>query len=163
MDTVGRDTLRGLGAGAAGTVTLNIVTYADMVLRGRPPSSTPQRIAANLARWLGLLPPADVPGGNPPRAQHREEGFGALMGYATGLGVGALYGVLQPRVNLPLVAGGLAAGMLAEAASDGTAIVIAGSNPKTWGLSGWLEDIISHAAYGLRVALVDRAQRARRR
>lgn len=161
MNTLGRDALRGLGAGAAGTVTLNIVTYADMALRGRPASSTPQKISATLARWLGLLPAAEVPGGNPPQAQHREIAVGALMGYATGLGVGALYGVLQPRVNLPLVAGGLAAGMLAESASDGTAIVIAGSNPKTWGLSGWLEDIIPHAAYGLMVALVYRALRER--
>lgn len=162
MNSVVRDALRGLGAGAAGTVTLNVITYADMAVRGRPPSSTPQQIAANMARWVGLLPPADVPGGNPPQARHREAGIGALMGYATGLGVGALYGVLQPRVNLPLVVGGLAAGMLAEAASDGTAIAIAGSNPKTWGWSGWLEDIIPHAAYGLMVALVFRALRERR-
>lgn len=161
MNTMGRDALRGLGAGAAGTVTLNIITFADMALRGRPSSSTPKKITATVARWLGLLPPADVPGGNPPQAQHREEGIGALMGYATGLGVGALYGVLQPRVNLPLVAGGLAAGLLAEAASDGTAIVIAGSDPKTWGVAGWLEDIIPHAAYGLMVALVFRALRDR--
>ena len=56
MNIVGRDALRGLGAGAAGTVTLNIITYADMALRGRPSSSTPQQIAANLARRLGLLP-----------------------------------------------------------------------------------------------------------
>ena len=83
------------------------------------------------------------------------------MGYATGLGVGVLYGILQPRINLPLVVGGLAAGMLAEAASDSTAIAIAGSNPKTWGLSGWLEDVSPHAAYGLMVALVYRALRER--
>lgn len=162
MNTVVRDALRGLGAGAAGTVTLNVITYGDMAIRGRPASSTPQRIAANMARWVGLLPPADMPGSNPPQAQHRETAVGALMGYATGLGVGALYGVLQPRINLPLIAGGLAAGMLAEAASDGTAIAIAGSNPKTWGWSGWLEDIIPHAAYGLMVALVFRALRERR-
>ncbi|HEX6799884.1 MAG TPA: hypothetical protein VF116_19390 [Ktedonobacterales bacterium] len=161
MTAVLRDALRGLGAGAAGTVTLNIVTYGDMALRGRPPSSTPQHIAATLARWARLLPLEDVPGSNPPQAQHRETAFGALMGYATGLGVGALYGVLQPRVNLPLVVGGLAAGMLTEAASDSTAIAIAGSNPKTWGLSGWLEDLIPHAAYGLMVALVYRALRER--
>ena len=161
MSTIRRDALRGLGAGAAGTVTLNIITYADMAIRGRPASSTPQQIAETLARWAGLLPPADVPGGNPPQAQHRATAIGALMGYATGLGVGTLYGVLQPRINLPLVAGGLAAGLLAEAASDGTAIAIAGSNPKTWGLTGWLEDIIPHAAYGLMVALVYRALRER--
>ena len=83
------------------------------------------------------------------------------MGYATGLGVGALYGVLQPRINLPLAAGGLVAGLLAEAASDGTAIAFAGSNPRTWGLGGWLEDVIPHAAYGLMVALVYRALRDR--
>lgn len=161
MHAMARDALRGLGAGAAGTVTLNIITYGDIALRGRPPSSTPQRIAANLARRVGLLPPEDAPGANPPKAQHREAAVGALMGYATGLGVGTLYGILQPRINLPLILGGLAAGTLAEAASDGSAIAIAGSNPRTWGWSGWLADIIPHAAYGLMVALVYRALRGR--
>lgn len=161
MNTVVRDALRGVGAGAAGTVTLNVITYGDMALRGRPASAAPQQIAANMARWVGLLPPADVPGGNPPEAQHRETAVGALLGYATGLGVGALYGILQPRINLPLIAGGLAAGLLVEAASDSTAIAIGGSDPKTWGISGWLEDVIPHAAYGLMVALVYRALRDR--
>ena len=35
--------LRGAAAGAAGTTALNVVTYLDMAVRGRPASSTPER------------------------------------------------------------------------------------------------------------------------
>ena len=36
-----RGALFGVVAGAMGTVALNIATYADMAIRGRPPSSAP--------------------------------------------------------------------------------------------------------------------------
>ena len=35
--------LRGAAAGAAGTTALNVVTYLDMAIRGRPASDTPER------------------------------------------------------------------------------------------------------------------------
>ncbi|MCP9968874.1 hypothetical protein LUX57_29935 [Actinomadura madurae] len=40
---------RGLAAGAAGTTALNLVTYLDMAVRGRPASSTPEQSVERLA------------------------------------------------------------------------------------------------------------------
>lgn len=53
MNPIARDMLPGLGAGAMGTVMINIVAYADMAImaiRWRAPSYMPQQIAANMGR-----------------------------------------------------------------------------------------------------------------
>jgi hypothetical protein len=63
------------------------------------------------------------------------------MGYATGLTVGALYGLARPaigKLSLPLA--GLALGAVAMAA-----VATGATDPKTWGTSGWLADIVPHA------------------
>jgi hypothetical protein len=39
----------GAAAGAAGTTALNAATYRDMVVRARPPSTTPERTVDRLA------------------------------------------------------------------------------------------------------------------
>lgn len=86
----------GLIAGAVGTVTLNVVTYADMAIRARQSSSMPAKAAGKLAEKTGM------PLGNEEEATHRRQGLGALLGFATGLGVGAAYGLLRSRVHVPL-------------------------------------------------------------
>jgi hypothetical protein len=70
---------RGVLAGLAGTTALNAVTYADMVLRGRPPSSAPERMAGELARRSGVAIP-----GTAEQRQNRLPALGALAGAATG-------------------------------------------------------------------------------
>ena len=49
-----RDILFGTLAGAAGTVALNIATYADMAIRGRPSSQTPAKVAEKIAAGAGV-------------------------------------------------------------------------------------------------------------
>ncbi len=46
--------MAGLIVGAVGTTALNVVTYADMVLRGRPASETPAKVAGILAGKVGV-------------------------------------------------------------------------------------------------------------
>jgi len=46
--------VKGLIAGAAGTAALNIATYGDMTLRGRPSSTAPAELAGILADKVGL-------------------------------------------------------------------------------------------------------------
>src|SRR3954468_1758615 len=75
--------LRGAAAGAAGTTALNIVTYLDMALRGRPASTTPDRTVERLAGTAHL----SIPGEGERRAS-RVEGLGALTGLVAGVGVG---------------------------------------------------------------------------
>src|SRR5437868_4585404 len=87
-------TLRGLIAGAAGTVALDIATYADIAIRGRPSSSAPSRMVSRIANTLHL--PLSSAGGHDDKqvAQQRESGLGALLGYINGLGSGVGYGLL---------------------------------------------------------------------
>ncbi len=149
--SIGRDTLRGLAAGATGTVALNVATYADIAIRGRPSSGTPAKVAGTLAESTGINL---APNGNAETAEHRKSGIGALMGYVTGLGIGAAYGVVRPRLagaSIPLA--GAVLGLAAMAASDVPATVTGATDPRTWGTSGWLADLIPHLAYGVVTAL----------
>lgn len=167
------DVLMGAAAGAVGTVTLNIVTYGDMAVRGRPPSHMPAKVAATLTRMVGIdvfsgwsgassrQPASDQAAA---KAEHRAVGLGRLMGFATGLGVGAAYGALRPRLrHLPGPVAGAALGLIAMAATDGPMTVLGLTNPTQWGWSGWLEDVIPHLAYGLVTAVAFQAFVGRRR
>ena len=46
--------LAGIVAGAAGTVAINIATYVDMLVRGRPASTLPAKVARKIADEIGL-------------------------------------------------------------------------------------------------------------
>ena len=79
-------TLRGIVAGAMGTVALNIATYADMAARGRSSSSAPSKMIDKVAKQIHLpLSPQGV-GAQDETTQNRESGLGALLGYVNGLG-----------------------------------------------------------------------------
>jgi hypothetical protein len=84
----------GVAAGAVGTVALNVTTYADMALRGRPASSAPAQVAGKLAGKAGI----DLSGEHE-AAQNRKSWLGALSGYAVGLGVGTAYGLIRPLLG----------------------------------------------------------------
>ncbi len=149
-----REALAGTVSGAAGTVALNVATYADMVIRGRPSSQVPAKVAGALTDQLGISLANGDADHNAEVAKNRRNGLGALMGYVTGLGVGTLYGALRPRlgsVSVPLAS--VALGLAAMTASDAPAVTTHATDPKTWGLSGWLSDLLPHLAYGLATAL----------
>jgi len=95
-DGVATRLLWGAAAGAAGTTALNAVTYLDMLLRGRPASEVPGKAAGILADRLGIaaLRSADASDA----ADARRQGMGALLGYATGVGVGVAYGLVAAAV-----------------------------------------------------------------
>src|SRR5258706_14304525 len=113
-----------------------------MLIRGRPSSDVPAQVADKLAQRVGVDLAADAGGcggegkdGAAAQAQEqgRLSGLGALMGYATGLTVGALYGLARPasgKLSLPLA--GLALGGVAMACSDVPAVATGATDPKTW-------------------------------
>lgn len=147
-----RTLLMGTAAGAVGTVALNITTYADMVIRGRPSSDTPTQVAGKLTdkAGLGLAAKAE----DDEQAQNRLSGAGSLLGYVTGLGVGTVYGAFHlgaGKVPLPLAALGLAA--TAMAGSDVPTAAFGVSDPSTWPASSWAADIVPHLVYGIATAL----------
>lgn len=147
-----RETLIGASAGALGTVALNIVTYADMVLRARPASTVPARTAGRLAERADIDLAPDQQDGED-TVQNRTQGLGALLGFLTGLGVGAGYGLLRSYVSLSKPVASLALGAAAMAGSDVPATVVGATNPKKWGAESWVSDIVPHLAYGIVTAV----------
>lgn len=151
MTRILKNIIAGLAAGAIGTLILNVVTYADMLVRGRSSSGVPAQLAGVIGEMAHIEQIAkDV---EEPQAQNRRTATGALMGYATGLGIGLAYGSLRAAGRpAPVPLSGLALGGAAMAASDVPATVAGVTNPKQWGMSGWMSDIVPHVAYGLATA-----------
>lgn len=88
--------LRGAAAGAAGATALNVVTYLDMAVRGRPASSTPGDTVERLAATTHLT----VPGDGATRTS-RVEALGALTGLVAGIGVEACSGSPELPASAP--------------------------------------------------------------
>jgi hypothetical protein len=136
--------LRGAAAGAAGTTALNVVTYLDMVVRGRGASSTPERTVEELAERAHVPIP-----GNGDTREHRLQGLGALTGLAAGVGVGLLAGLVRaagfrphPLVGTLLTTAGVLV------AANGPMTVLGVTDPRTWSTTDWLSDLVPHLAYG---------------
>jgi hypothetical protein len=147
----------GMAAGACGTVALNVATYLDMAVRGRPSSDVPGKVAEKVATGVGisaLSAPAssgaDAAARQKEQASSRRSGAGALMGYVVGLGVGAGYGAVRPLLGkVPAPAAGLLLGAAAMASSDVPSVKLGVTDPRQWGTAGWLADLLPHLAYGL--------------
>jgi hypothetical protein len=144
--------LKGVIAGAAGTAALNIVTYLDMAIRARPASELPAKMAGNLADK------ANVSLGDEESATNRTQGLGPLLGYMTGIGWGLAYGALADGlrrlgVRLPWPAAAIGLGAAVMAGSDVPLVAQGLTDPKAWGMSGWLADAIPHLAYGAATAV----------
>ncbi len=113
--------------GAAGTTTLNVITYLDIAVRGRATSSTPERTVEAMARLFGLT----VPGSGDVLA-NRISGLGALTGYAAGIGMGVILGVAYALGWRP---GLLVASAIALIGTNGPMTVLGVTDPLTWSLA----------------------------
>lgn len=151
-----RRAFHGLIAGAAGSATLNIITYLDMLGRARPSSSVPADTAQAIAETAGVELSAD----DESSTQARRTAAGSLMGYGAGLGVGTLYGVVEDAVpDLPLPIAGAMLGAAAMLASDVPATVTGSTDPGDWTPQSWMADIVPHLGYGLATVAVYRTLR----
>lgn len=145
-----RTVLLGAAAGAAGTTALNAVTYLDMALRARPASSTPEKTVEELSRRAGLR----VPGQGDDR-DNRVSALGALTGIAAGVGTGVLLGVARAAGFRPggaLTAAAATAAVLV--ASNGPMTAVGVTDPRSWGATDWVSDLIPHVAYAATTAAV---------
>ena len=139
----------GAVAGAAGTTALNMTTYLDMAVRGRPSSGVPSQVVGTLAENTGISL------GDEETAENRKSGLGALLGYFTGLGWGIVYGLAYPAVSgMREPVAGVVLGLGVMAGSDVPAVATGITDPRTWGVQGWASDIVPHLAYGLVTAAV---------
>jgi xanthosine utilization system XapX-like protein len=155
-----RPILAGLVAGAAGTTALNLVTYLDMVARGRPASSTPEQTVRKVEDLTGL--PLSAEGPDSDAARNRRSGLGALLGIVAGLGVGALYGLVRPRLDgVPVAALGVGAGLAANVGTSGPMAALGVTDPRQWPVSSWVSDLVPHLAYGAVTATVYELTRSR--
>jgi hypothetical protein len=142
--------LAGAAAGAAGTTALDVITYLDIAVRGRPTSTTPQRTVEAMSRLFGLT----VPGSGDLLA-NRLLGVGALTGYAAGIGMGVLLGLAYALGWRPgLLVATLVATAIALIGTNGPMTVLGVTDPRTWGVVGWVSDLIPHLGYGVVTALV---------
>jgi hypothetical protein len=140
-----RQLTRGALAGAAGVTALNAATYADMALRGRPASRTPEESVERISGKAGV----DLPGG-PVERENRVSGVGALSGLGVGVTVGAAYGLarswgLHPGRGAATVLLTLAA----MVAGNGPLALLRVSDPRDWAPTDWAADVLPHLAYGV--------------
>lgn len=165
--------LAGAIAGAAGVVALNAVGYLDMLLRGRPASDLPARVAGKLADEMGL--PLDLSsdaddderdediGGDedePDAPANRREALGALLGMGNGVVIGVCYGIARLILPKPPTwLAGTALGAAAMAASDYPATRLGLTEPRDWTATDWASDVLPHMAYGVITAIAFEAAR----
>jgi hypothetical protein len=146
-------------AGAAGEIALNVVSYTDMLVRARPSSQMPGKVAERLAGAVNV--DFAQPGERPDKATIRQEASGALLGYGMAIGTAVAYAMVRRAgLRLPVPVAGLLMGGAAMAVSDSAATALGVTDPTEWGVSGWLSDIVPHAVYGVVAAvtieLIDR-------
>jgi hypothetical protein len=144
----------GLVSGAVGTTALNMATYLDMTVRGRPASEVPAKGVEVMAKRAG------VSLGEGDAAEQRKQGAGALMGYVTGLTAGVAYSLVEPlarRLPRPLAAVGLGLGVMA--ATDAASTSLGTTDPRQWSAVDWVSDVIPHVAYGAAAVITYDAMR----
>lgn len=139
-----RQVLLGAAGGAAGATALNAATYADMTWRARPASDTPRKTVEELADAAQV----DIPGQGEER-DNRVSALGSLSGIATGVGVGAAYGLLRAiGVRPPAWVGATMLTLGAMAGSNGPMTALGITDPRTWSATDWISDVVPHIAYG---------------
>lgn len=140
--------VRGAIAGATGELALNVISYADMLVRARPASGMPAKVAGRLTEMGGIE--LAQPGERADKSAVREEAVGALLGYGMAVGTAVAYAVIRRAgVRLPIGVAGLAMGGAAMAVSDTTATALQATDPTAWGISGWMADIVPHVTFGV--------------
>jgi hypothetical protein len=145
---LGHRVVRGVIAGAVGTLALDATTYLDMAVRGRPASSTPEQTVEAIAALLRLPLPDD-----PQKRQARLTGVGTVLGTSAGVSAGVVLSLLRPpgaRGGTAAATGvGLVLGMLV---GNGPMTILRVTAPRTWSASDWASDVAPHLAYAVAAA-----------
>lgn len=134
-------------AGMAGATALSATTYLDQVVRARPGSTTSSETVGKLADAAGI----DIPGSKQ-EVSRRLEGAGPLSGYAVGLGVGAVAGLLRGfTVKVPKPVAAAVIGLAAMFVSDAVSVRVGTADPRKWDAASIATDLVPHLAYGATV------------
>ena len=151
-----RGLILGAIAGAAGTMALDYTSYVDMAVGGRAASSLPADVIRSLAEKAGIAALSVADDQADASTKNRRTALGALAGYKIGIVLGALYGLASypSTEKRGIVFRSIALTALAMASSDVPATLLGLTNPAEWGTTGWISDLVPHAAYGLVTAAV---------
>lgn len=141
-----RELVYGMAAGAAGTTALDAVTYLDMALRGRPPSTMPEESVERISKAT------HIPLGDERAASNRKSGLAALLGIATGVGVCTAYAATLGRSRRNMAADAALLGLGAMAVSNAPMTAFGLTDPRQWKPADWVADVLPHAAFGLAAA-----------
>ncbi|MGW3664721.1 hypothetical protein [Streptomyces sp. NPDC005141] len=157
MISVMRPLLDGAAAGAAGTTALNIAGYADIALRGRPVSTTPEVTARRLAEKLRIRIPGDGQ-----TLENRIAGLGPLTGFSAGLGMGVALSFVQAAGwHSSRTSRYVAASVGALIATNVPIVVLGITDPRTWAVPDWISDVVPHVVYAVvTVGVLDRLEAA---
>ena len=143
----------GLIAGAVGTTVLNAVTYADMAIRGRPASSTPEETAERAAALVGVPIPGDED-----HRQARKAGLGPLLGTTAGVSAGVTLALVGAATGPSGVAATTAqAWVLAMLVGNAPMTLLGVTDPRTWSPQAWVADVVPHLGYAAAAAATLRA------
>ncbi|RJK96156.1 hypothetical protein D5H78_10835 [Vallicoccus soli] len=143
----GRTVRRGLAAGALGTAVLDLVTWSDVALRGRPTSEVPGRTVETLLDAVGVSL-----GSTGAERDARRGAAGAAGGWAAGLGVAvAASAARRAGLRLPAPVAAVVTGAAAMAAADVPAAALGVTDPRSWSATDWVADAVPHLAYGVAV------------
>jgi hypothetical protein len=142
MDTL-RHLAAGMVAGAAGTTAINTVTYLDMVVRGRPASTTPEQTVDRMLELADVRLP-----GEPPQRRARRSGLGALLGSVAGVGAGVVVAAMEASASghspARTMLGSWGVAMLV---GNGPMTMLGVTDPRTWSRQDWTADVVPHLAY----------------
>ncbi|MFD6970512.1 hypothetical protein [Streptomyces sp. NPDC059979] len=157
MTSVIRPLFHGAIAGLVGTSALNMAGYADIAVRGRPISDTPEITVRTIAAKLGI----HIPGDEEIR-ENRISGLGPLTGYTVGMGMGAALALAQAAGWLPANASRYAVASLFALTATNAPIVLLGiSDPRTWETADWISDIVPHVLFAVvTVGVIDKLEAA---
>ncbi|WP_285247696.1 MULTISPECIES: hypothetical protein [unclassified Pseudarthrobacter] len=132
------------------------MTYLDMVLRGRPGSSTPEKSVRKVAEVFGIRLQ-----GSEKEQENRVAGLGPLVGVGAGLAAGIAAAGLRTAGWRPgRTAGTVAASAMALLAGNAPMIVLRVTDPRQWSVADWAADIIPHLAFGAAAEAVFRGMDA---
>lgn len=122
----------------------NAVTYLDMVLRGRPASSTPQQTVEKLSQLTHLPVPGDAE-----TRSNQVSGLGPLTGI--GPGVPSLHS--QRGVATAAARRGRACVRAGTSGIQRPMTALGMTDPPSWSVA-WVSDLVPHLAYGALTAAV---------
>ncbi len=133
--------IRYLAAGASGIVAMEIASYLDMLVRGRPGSDQPQQLGERLSERVHFAPGASE------EAMARRNALGSVVGYVDGLALPLLVALVRPHRHSVLAdAVVLTAGAMVGSSALPVALDV--TDLRRWSRDDWLTDLVPHLAYG---------------